>query len=402
MLGMSASRCWFSAVFRRILLFAATLAILVTALIQLWNHRFEPVPGAPVWRLADLRPGAPAVSGVEWLGPAEKPALRLWVDPEQHPRVALRLAIPGAFAMDALHLRYRQHARGLRAGSEKWQTGRIMIEWHPTDAAGGPEIDPVGGAVDDKQSGPMAMVVVPACGPALPALRLEQLGRAGEFTFEDLEIIAVRERGFWKTTRWLLVAGFFVWLYLLARAGSRVQRWRSLVAAMVWLVMGIHFVIPGPWKIQRPLLGDFQLSMAGAGVSSRQAPPPVTPPAAPAVRSGEVTASGEILPQGGLALRVKHVISAARPLLHILLLLAPTLASAWLIGRRTTLLLAILCACAIELAQLALGYGFDWIDVSDLLTDAMGIVLGLWLARRFDLLWLRVWLRRRVPGDDRS
>lgn len=81
-------------------------------------------------------------------------------------------------------------------------------------------------------------------------------------------------------------------------------------------------------------------------------------------------------------LRVKHAISSARPLLHILLLFAPTFGFAWLLGNRPAVVLSAMLAFSIELAQLAFGYGFDLVDVGDLATDAAGIALGLWVWNR--------------------
>jgi hypothetical protein len=305
----------------------------------------------------------------------------LWVD-DAHPQVALRLILPGAQAVEMLHLRYRLHARGLLQGGEKWQTGRVMIEWHPPDGSGEPEIDPIGGIVEDKFADAGPMVAVSARGPAIPALRLEHLGRAGEFSLSHLEIISVRERALWKYGRWLLAAGFLGWLYGFIRTLSQGTRLRALAAAFVWLVMGIQFVVPGPWKLQRPLLvSEFHLGNGGSAGNPAQAPPTVAP-GRTFVRSGEVPPSGYLLPQGSLVLQVKLLISQARVLLHILLLLAPTLVSAWLIGRRTTLWFAILCAAGIELAQMAFGFRFEWLDALDLVTDAAGIAAGLWLAAK--------------------
>jgi hypothetical protein len=148
--------------------------------------------------------------------------------------------------------------------------------------------------------------------------------------------------------------------------------------------MGVNFVIPGPWKIQKPMGVDFHLGNLAESIARKpaEAPPSVATGKTPAIESGAVAPSGKTPLSGGLPLRAKHLLAQARPLLHILLLCAPTLASALLAGRRPTLLLAILTSLAIEGAQIAFGYGFDWIDVIDLATDATGIALGLWLLGR--------------------
>jgi hypothetical protein len=144
--------------------------------------------------------------------------------------------------------------------------------------------------------------------------------------------------------------------------------------------MGIQFAVPGPWKIERPLITAFELGDGVDGWMSGHVAPLVSSGSNAAISSGAVAVSGRIPVRGGLALRIKLLAAQARPLLHVLLLMAPVFASALLVGRRPTLFLAVLLSFAIEGAQAAFGYGFDWLDVLDLLTDAAGIALGLWLA----------------------
>ncbi len=365
---------------RRALLAGSFLA-LVVALGWLWAHRFERDSSLPVWRLADLRGDVPAVAGVEWLGTPEKPSLRLRVDAKDQ-RVAVRVAIPGVSAVDSLHLRLWMSAHGLVPGQKEWETGRFMIEWHPPAGGSDAELDPVAGIQFDQRVNPVALVARPERGPAIPALRLEHLGIAGEFEVSDLEIIAVHEGPLWKTGRWVLALGWLLWIAALLRSWPDVSRWRALGAAMICLLMGIQFVIPGPWKAQRAIGGDFQLGDAVEVSHPAEAPPSVTTQSAVAITSGAIPPSGKIPPRGGLALRVKHAIKQARPLLHVLLLFGPTLVLAGLLGRSHALMLAIALALLIESAQLAFGYGFGWDDVWDLLTDGIGIALALWIYRR--------------------
>lgn len=379
--------CWAAAVMRRVFLAASFLA-LVVALVLLWTHRYERVPGLPVWRLADLRAGVPEVPGVEWTGEADDPGLRLKFD-EHTPRVALRLSIPGVPALNMIQLRYRMAAHDLTPGKEKWQTGRMMIEWHLVGTAGEVELDPVGGAKLDEEFDHVTLIATSDSGPSRPALRIEHLGFAGQLELQDLEVTAVRERPLWKTGRWFLACGWLVWLVACIGPHPGIARWRVLAAAGIWLAMGIQFVVPGPWKIDRPLTADFELGERAHGLPSGQAPPSMESSPKPEIGSGAVPPSGEIPVRGGPALRIKLLAAQARPLLHMLLLMAPVFASTLLAGRKPTLFLAILLSLAIEGAQTAFGYGFDWLDVMDLLTDAAGIVLGLWLAKRFSRICRR-------------
>lgn len=262
----------------------------------------------------------------------------------------------------------------------------MMIEWHSERMAGEVEQDLVGSIQFDEDSGHVTLVATPYNGPARPALRLEHLGLAGKFEVMDLEITAVRERELWKTGRWFLACGWLGWFIAFIRPCSAASRWRVLAASGVWLLMGIQFVVPGPWKIERPLITVFELGESVDGQPSKQAPPLVSSGSNEAISSGAVSSSGKIPVRGGLALRIKLLAAEARPLLHVLLLMGPVFVSALLAGRKPAFLLAIMLSFAIEGAQVAFGYGFDWLDVLDLLTDAGGIVLGLWLAKRFSMI----------------
>lgn len=389
-----------SLLMRRVLLVGSFVA-LVAALLGMWNHRYQQSAGAPSWKLADLRQIAPELPGLTWGGTPESPSLRL-KRAAGDPPIALRLAIPEAPAVEALHLRLRLSAQGLRPGSEKWQTGRFMIEWHPPQGQGDFEKDPLAGSKDDEDSGPMTLVAVPARGPAVPAIRLEHLGLDGGFELTDLEITAVDERGLWKHGRWPLAMAWLAWFAACIRTWPGVKRRQALAAAVICLLMAVEFVIPGPWKIQRPLIEeDFRLGTAKIEAPPpAQAPPLVEAPPALRISSEAIPPSGNVLAQGGLALRLRTLLKPLRPLLHVALLAAPTFAFALLLGRRRAVWLAVPLALAIECAQSAFGYGFDWIDVVDLIFNGIGIWLALWLHRRFNpqswppLAWARSWIDR--------
>jgi hypothetical protein len=369
------------AVMRRVFL-AGSFVGLLAALGVMWNHRYERVPGLPDWNLAMLRQDLPAVPGVEWAGTPDDPILRLRVD-ERNPRVALRLAVPGAPAVDSLLLKFHLTARGLKPGRERWETGRFMIEWHPPEGGTAVEKDPVAGIKLDQDSGRVSLVAVPVRGPAVPAIVLEHLGTAGEFELSGVQIIPVRERALWKNGRWFLGLASFAWLATCIRSWRGVKTWRAWAAAAVCLLMMIKFVIPGPWKVQRSLIvPDFHLTESVQSPPSDEAPPLVKAMASPAISSGAIQPSGDVRVQGGIALRVKHLLKHLRLLLHVALLAAPTFALAILLGRRNAVRLAIPLALAIECAQTAFGYGFDWVDIVDLVFDGIGIWLALRLHRR--------------------
>jgi glycopeptide antibiotics resistance protein len=78
-------------------------------------------------------------------------------------------------------------------------------------------------------------------------------------------------------------------------------------------------------------------------------------------------------------LRIKAALPRIRPLLHALMLFAPTLAVLFLISRNRTLLLGGTASLGVELAQYLFGFGFDRTDFLDLLWNAAGIALALWI-----------------------
>jgi hypothetical protein len=376
---------------RRICLMVSFVA-LVAALCALWAFRFQRSPGLPAWDLSDLRDATPPIPGIEWNGPAERPSLRVKVGPAD-PRVAARVAIPGMPAVEMLQLRFRMKASGLTPGAQEWEDGRFMIAWHALDGNSAPANDPVASIRSDDEGGLQSFVITHPHGPAVPALRLEHLGLAGAFEIRDLEIVVVEERRIWKTGRWLLAAGWLAWLTACFRSWSGIPWRRALGASAVWLLMGIFFVFPGPWKIQRPIGVEFQFGHETSG--SRTTEPNAMEPRAGNVprvaASCRLPALGKMPPQGDWALRVKHHVSRARPLLHLLLLFAPTLAISWLAGRKPALWMAGMLAVVIELAQVAFGYGFDRVDVFDLTCDAVGIGLAI---RAHDYLKSRGYLTR--------
>jgi hypothetical protein len=356
--------------------------VLLVALYFLWQHRFERCREFPSPTLAELRATAERLPpGAAWVGSAQQPALRLRVDPE-HPEVVTRLSLPLTEAVDFLHLRFRVSASGLVPGREIWEDGRGLIEWHPPGGGADRENDFFGSARYDQASGVIELVIRPDHPPAIPVLRLENIGTRGDFELSTFEATVLRERWIWKIGRGLLLAGWLGWAVAWIGPQRRTGWLRPLSAAAVWLLMGIYFVIPGPWKDVRSLAGPFQFDRV-----LRISPEVVAPASALALPVAQVAAMdspvvksvGELPPKGDFTLRLKLYAKNARSLLHILMLLMPTLAIACLVGRSSALSLGIILSLSIEAAQTAFGFGFDWVDVFDLGCDALGIAAGLWI-----------------------
>ena len=348
-----------------------TFLLLVTGIYFLWQHRFERSPGFPTVRLADLRATSLPPPGVEWLGPETQPRMRLRVDPA-HPRVVARLALPGFQAVDLLHLRFQLAATNLTPGKQDWEDGRCIIEWHSPSGGAGWENNAVSSARLNQIQAVDEWVTRPDHSPAIPALRVENLGTGGDLELSVFEATAVRETWVWKIGRWILMLAWLGWA--VAWIGNRASFIRALLAATVWLVMGLYFVVPGPWKLYHSMGSTFPI---GPEITSHQAvtaQPRTDSPMAP-------ISVGEIPDQGDFTLRLKHYAANARPLLHIILLWGPTLLIACLVGGRPARSLAIILAIAIEAAQVAFGYGFDSSDIFDLACDAAGIALALLVYR---------------------
>ncbi len=367
----------------RPLLLSTTFLLLAAALFFLWPQRFQRVAQSPVWSMDDLRGPNELAKGVEWTSAPGTSSLRIGSAPGEG-GFALRLPLPDAPPARALHLSFQLKALDLQQGPQVWQNGRLLIEWRkpadPTSAP--PETDPIAAVRFGDVDPVHGIVAVPLQGPAVPSLRLENLGLSGQVELSGLKVVVVEERPLWIYGRWALLAGFLGWGMAAVRCGSSAKRLPSLLAAAVWVLMGVNFVIPGPWKVQRPMVLPFQLGDTSGPGGGAWAPAAETSPMGPQV----IRASGDIPVQGSLPLRVKFLITRARPVLHALMLAAPAFLIAALAGRRAAWFLSGLLAVLIELSQWAFGYGFGMDDVIDLVCDAAGIGLGVaacawWVSR---------------------
>jgi hypothetical protein len=155
---------------------------------------------------------------------------------------------------------------------------------------------------------------------------------------------------------------------------------RPILAAVICLLMGLYFVVPGPWKLIRSFGQPFQFELdskdSGSkplihGTSVSFDPPSLLKPTTQAPES-----VGKVVEQVDLSLRVKLLLAGMRPVLHSLLLLVPTFLIACLVGKMLAIRLMLILAFSIEAAQVAFGYGFDRTDVLDLFSDLVGILIG--------------------------
>jgi hypothetical protein len=352
---------------RRCLLIIAFIA-LSGGLWLLWQARYERVPGFPVLTLENLRNNAQPIPGMEWCGVGENTKVRLTVRAGGAP-LAASFKLPFPAPVGQLHVKCHMKAQELVRGKELWEDGRVMIEWRSPDGGRRISIDPVVSGCGSEVVDLRGMVIGHKEESGLPVLRLEHLGAGGSYEVSDLEIIYVRECALWKAGSWIFAALWGGWMFLLIRSWPGVAKWRALAASLVGLVIATQVVVPGPWKVTRPMAGDFWLGDGAA---------PATPvftdaSGSAALVSGQVAPEGRLPHQGSLILRVKLALDVLRPLLHMFLLLGPALLMFCLVGRRPGLLLMVMLALGVELAQYLFGYGFDATDLWDLTNDSIGI-----------------------------
>lgn len=309
-------------------------------------------------------------------------------------------------AMEALHIRTAVVAQGLQVGKMPWDDGRILIQWQSCVSAGNEETDAVASARHDQEIHSFEQVARPDSGNARPILKLEHLGAKGDFLIKELQLTPVRTTSLWRNMQWLLpLCWLGLVLAVLWRRGETGWVLRPVLAAGLWLAVIVIFAVPGPWKSVHPIMGGFALAKPAAVTIAASSPKPTTQTTrnapnnqrkgSPVKTSDPVEAplkaSGRILPNGGWLVAIKMKLIYARPLLHVLLLSLPTLCFAVLLDRKRAMWLGISILLSIEMAQVAFGFGFDWIDVMDILSDGAGVFAALWLHRK--------WLHPRLkPG----
>ena len=76
---------------------------------------------------------------------------------------------------------------------------------------------------------------------------------------------------------------------------------------------------------------------------------------------------------------IKTALPRIRPLLHCLLMFAPTVTVLLIIPKSRVLMVSGTVSLGIELAQYLFGFGFDGLDILDLVWNAAGIGLAIWI-----------------------
>jgi hypothetical protein len=362
----------------RLILLCVTFLTLVATLLFCWQRRFGQVAAIGQFALEDLVRGVELPRQALLTGEKQDLTLRLEAHASGQGN-SLRLHFPGVPPSAGVFLSFRLVAQNLQPGNETWQNGRAIIEWHKPGRAGDWENDAVASVRFDDVSRVDGVVIHPGSAPSVPALRLEHLGKSGTMSLSDFRAQVIGESAWWRIGKWGLLCGFLGWSYALIRSFHGIHPVAALGAAAIWVAMGWHLAVPGPWKIQRPLIQPFEIGDSDASASLRTTATTPTDLSAPVALppSGATRSSGDIPLQGSLPLRVKFLITSARPLLHILLFAVPAFLMTALTGRLPALCLCSLLALLVECSQWAFGYGFGVDDVGDILTDTTGIVVGI-------------------------
>lgn len=352
---------------------------LLFGLHLLWMNRFDRVDRTPTVRLESIRDSATSIDGFDWVASGNGIALQVHREKGSSPKAAL-LRIPGLHEVEWLHMQFRLKANHLNPGSEKWEDGRLILEWFRPGAKS-PHAGSCVGTVRFNDDGDLSDFVVPCpSGPSIPLLRIEHLGESGTLELADLQIDSVKESTIWHCGKWICLGSWIAWVAVLINSISSSGAPRSIAMALLWGLMATEFAVPGPWQSQRPLFSKFRVGIDSYLAGNQNEATTLTASLLPL--TGAVPALGELKSQGNYALQIKARLTPFRPLLHALLLGFPTLIMACVVGRKATWFAMLLMALIIEFSQFAFGYGFDAIDVADIIFDVTGILIFLWLSKK--------------------
>ncbi|MFU8893625.1 MAG: hypothetical protein ACNA8L_08355 [Luteolibacter sp.] len=352
--------------------FLPVFGVLIVCLIAAWAHRFAPADGAARIGMDALQKIGPPSAQIRF----DERGLGISARPNEP--ASESFFIPGVGSPDHLFLRYHGVAHGIRSGSQRWEDGRLFVEWINEGRRVG--ISAIHSARDDQDSGGRVVVVSSPRKGAVPVLRLQNLGTSGTFEIRKLEIVAARERRVWAWGKWGIAAAFLGAVAAMVGGTKKPARWRGWVAAGVWLVVAAGYAFPGPWDAARPFVVPFSfVEVPAAG------PADVTAKAAAGWLAESIDAPTveRLPPPSDLGLRLKVGLPWLRPLLHVVLLFTPVLVMAWLVGGRRAFWLGWALSLSIEAGQLLYGFGFGWDDVGDLLINGLAISAAVWAHRKF-------------------
>ena len=383
----------------RITAHVVCLLSLFFALMYAWNHQFEPMPGGHVVGLNDLQMMPPHSAHIR----RESQALILSARGDtRHATFDLPLGVTASH----LFIRVSAQAKQLIQGEEIWQDGRTFIEWLSPENQR-VTVSPIHSAQGSSGSAASFAIETPP-GNLRPVLRMENLGKQGDYLLKAIELTPARQTRLWKWISPMIMGVFVLTLTSLLRANQSPSFPRRLLASCITATVAYFFIIPGPWPQIKGLSEELAWDASWEPermVSSLQIPSLV---ASEAVAEADhptenYLALGEgysKLPEpDNLALRAKKALAKIRSLLHFTLLFCPVWVVCYCVGSKRGLLLGVGMAVGIETAQWLFGYGFQSDDVKDLVADVCGISLAVWCHSRLSRK-IHSWLPFPFPKPD--
>ena len=363
----------------RTLALIACLLSLFFAMIHAWNHQFEPMPDGHVVRLNDLQLLPQHSAHIK----RESNSLILSARGEtRHATFDLPLETTSSH----LFVRVSAQAKQLIAGDEIWQDGRTFIEWLTPENQRG-TVSPIHSAQGDSGLTSCFAIKIPP-GNLRPVLRLENLGKQGDYILKEIELTPARITGSWKLGSPLIMAAFVFLIASLLAANQIPSLPRRFFAASITCIVGYFFIIPGPWPQTKGLGQDLAWHHQQAKPVETDSGIKLHPPIAPQATIESKPADQKIpdtqtnytkLPESdNLALQAKRILAKVRSLLHFALLFAPVWIVSYAVGSKRGFLLGIAMALGMEMAQWLFGYGFQADDVKDLLADLCGISMAVY------------------------
>jgi hypothetical protein len=387
---------------RGFLVACVSLVLLLAASWVFWQFRYEEYPGYA--RMA-LRPGADvpyqvmsSPESIAWDSASGRLSIRAATG--ESPTVEMDW---DSWPRDGYaHVRIAGRAVGLIRGTHDWNDGRVVVVWRNDDGSlqrGCAGLLGVRG--DDFRD---SDVIVPLSRTGHPSVTFQNLGVAGMMTIERMEVTLVRQRWWgWGAVVGLL-AGWFIWSFLVMRrwVAPVAGRGRLAVAGVLTVVALYFMILPGPWVPYRWIVSPFVI-----GAVEQSGKPLASP-------SGAVSLHGGIRRQAAVISGSQGLITDPRPnvevpgkllsskfwemvyalkahirwLLHLSIFAGMAVILVAVLRTPRAAFPVIAMAVATEAMETLFGFGFDGDDVIDLVMDGAGIWLGVWA-----MMW---WLGRRA------
>ncbi len=388
-----------------------------------WQWRFVAAKGAPALMLDQLPREVVRVDSGHQAGTESGLLLRAGTPP---PMVEYRWReMPRA---KYAHIRIEVSCKGVMVGKMPWDDARIQLLWFDADGKLAPSYLPLWSNRGDQPREAHDMIVPFSRTGTLPTIVIQNLGVSGDMVLHSLQVqpAVPRPGASWAIV--FLVSGWLGWVAWGLRrwiAGDNPSRARILMAAALWVGFAWATCVPGPWIPWRPIKRPYPIH--AVETDKKSASEPIARPAtlpldqAPAVAPPMATASPETaaappavpaappsppdtgnparpLPEdgkepermgGGSARWVLNNLAAFKRPVHLIVFSLLSAALAMLTGSRRAIWPALMLGALSEFSQWAFGFGFDLVDVLDLMLDAVAVLAGVAIWRMAVDRWMR-------------